>query len=193
MDCETIEQRRRRAFIGLIAFIERHDPDAMRLPRRIALPCRLDPVSIKRGGEARCGRAALPFGHCENQHAAMRLRDQPRFGDRSAGAQRGGEIESAEQTIVGNIGRRPAHRRPGGQIGAQQIEPRVARRPGRGAKRHAGQKGIDCEKRRRDARPRPGVLALRGRCAGHAPRVSSIARATRIAEPASSSGLRRRR
>jgi len=40
MDSETVEQRRRRAFVGLIAFVERDDADPADLLRRASVPAK---------------------------------------------------------------------------------------------------------------------------------------------------------
>ncbi len=187
----AIEQGLGRALVVALAFVQGDDAEPRRHFHREPVARQSDDAPVERRGDPR-GDPRAALGHRQHQHAAIRLCDNPGFGDRSAGAQRRCYVKPAKQSVVGDVGRRTTQRCAGGSASTRR--PSQASRTGPGPARTMTPfpTRIDGEQR-----PRRGSRAARALqpSLGALMRQTSPARArsTRTAEPASSSGLRRRR
>ncbi len=186
MKSETIADRYRRQLI-FEPFVQRDHAEPGRHPQRkpVTLDDRLP--RIHRGGDMYGRRGRQPFRHRHHEHPAIGFRQQPAFGHRPSGEQGRVEVEPTEQASIGNMQRQMFQRLRDRQCRAQHRQPALANRAGARADQNAtGADRIDREQLRRGRRIGPGER-------GRHPNTSAMARSTRTLEPASSSGLRRRR
>ena len=183
MKRQPVAQAGRRKLV-VEPFIERDHAKPRRHVQRqpVTLDSRLPRVHRRNDMDISSGRYS--FGHRQDQHATIGLGEQPPLGDGAPGPQRRIEIEPAQQAAVSDVQRHMFQRLRLRQGTAQQRQPSLAHRTRARAQQHAGAERIDREQLRGNGRVGP--------CRVHA-KTSAMARSTRTVEPASSSGLRRRR
>jgi hypothetical protein len=174
---ETFGEGRGQRLVGLRAFVEGDEAMGAGVERL-----------AEADGEAR--RAA--FGHGEEEGGGVR--EKAARADEVAGGERGGEVHAAEELVVGD-GRVDLAAGQGERVEERHVA--VADGPGAGAEPEAAQAfGVHREEGEGERRAAPGVVwGGVGHSAASAvgPKSSSTVRATRVVEPASSSGSRRRR
>ncbi|GJE69217.1 hypothetical protein CHKEEEPN_0740 [Methylorubrum podarium] len=112
----------------LLPLVEQHEAEPGRQPRGETVPLQRQRSGIEGAREPGDGAALQPLGHRHEHGPAIGLRQQSALDHRPAGAQRRGQVEAADQPVVGDARRHPAHR--ASEPAAEVIEPEVAHRPG---------------------------------------------------------------
>ena len=167
---KPVAKRRRRPFVVVAALVEQDQRCLAAGVQRLCQP-----------GRQTRGAA---FGH--RQHQPDRLAEQAARAHHGPGAQRGGDVDAAEQLHVLRVGADLAR---GPERIRKPFEKGRARRPGpRPQVQPAQPARVDRQQRERQLPGHPGFARIM-----HHAKTSSTVRMTRVPEPASSSGSRRNR
>jgi hypothetical protein len=173
---------------GVVAlpFVEEDEADPRRRPRGQPVALRPDLAGVQGGGEAGGGAGREALRHRHDHAPAIRLGQEAGLGDGAPGGQGRGEVEPAEEAVVGDARRHPAEGPAGSEFAGETVEPEVPHRAGPGPDDDtAANLRIGGDEARHAQGAGPG--------GAHRARRSSTARATRAVEPDSSRGLRRNR
>ena len=187
-----VHQRLRRALVIALALVEgdHADPRGHLHREPVALQIRSRPCRAPRKSAPLSLGAALRHG--QHKHASIRLRNHP--GARRRAVPRAASPRCPAHPAIGRLRYWRGARRTGAPVGsASSKRASQASRTGPGAGPHddAVSDRVNRKHGRGEARAPPGRCGLVRRA--HAGNISWKARSTRTAEPASSSGLRRKR
>ena len=205
MEGQTVEQRVEQTFVVADTLVQRNHGEPCRRAHRQTVALQHHLARIEGHGETRRGAGTDALGHRQLHDPAVGLDQQTTLGHRSAGAQGRGQVQTAEQTPIGDMQRDTPQRRAGRLQVAHDRQPLIADRTGERAQRdpacpdrihgHEGRckHGIPPARNPGLAARTLGLRLRHRRRTAHSPNNSPTARSTRLVEPDSSSGSRRRR
>ncbi len=163
MERHAIQQGRRRAFVGRDPFIQGNQPEPRWQPPGQPITQQRHHPEIHHPTQTRRDRGLHPFGHGQQDDAAIRLGQQPLLLDGPASLQCRGQVEAAQQPVVSRMRWQTPERRAGRQSVAQQRQKPVPHRAG------AGVDGDPAQPNRiRGKQRQRGQRVVPGRRAGHA-------------------------